>query len=127
MKIDWAFLKLVFFCYAGALILVVLPFFLLASREIAQSVFASSILSLVHLLAGYVIIEFGFDKPNTIFLKIILGGTALRLLVVVATVFVLIRAFQFHTMSLMLSMLLYYVLNLVLEVHILQKKVELKG
>ena len=127
MKIDWAFLKLVLCCYVGAVVLIVLPLFMFANKDIAQSASASSIVSIVHLLAGYVIIEFGFDKPNTLFLKIILGGTALRLLLLVATVFILIRAFQFHTMSLMLSMLLYYVLNLVLEIHFLQKKVALKG
>jgi len=127
VKIDWAFLKLVLLCYVGAVVLVVVPLFMFTDKDVAQSVCASSVLSFAHLLAGYIIIEFGFDKPNTLFLKVILGGTALRLLLLVATVFILIRAFQFHTLSLMLSMLFYYVMNLVLEVHILQKKVALKG
>jgi hypothetical protein len=127
VKIDWAFLRLVFYCFLGVVMLVVLPLFLLTTREIVNSVVASGITSLVHLLLGYVIVEFGFDKPSTLFLKIILGGTVVRLLLMVGVVFVLVRVFQFHTLSLMISLLSFYVLNLVLEIHLLQKKIALKG
>ena len=126
MKIDWAFLKLVLYCAFGVLILVVLPLSLFTDREIVQSVAASGIACLVHLLLGYVSIELGFDKPSTIFLKIILGGTLARLLLLVGAVFVLVRVYQFHALSLMISFLMFYVLDLVLEIHILQKKVTLK-
>ena len=127
MKIDWTFLRLVLYCFLGVAILVVLPLSLLTAREIVNSVVASGIASLIHLLLGYVIVEFGFDKPSTLFLKIILGGTVVRLFLLVGVVFVLVRVFQFHTLSLMISLLSFYVLNLVLEIHLLQKKVALKG
>lgn len=126
MKIDWAFLRLVLYCTLGVAGLVVLPMALLADHEVVRSVVASGAASLIHLLVGYTLIEVGFDKPNTTFLKIILGGTLLRMIVLVGIVFVLIRFYQFHTMSLMISFLMYYVLNLVLEIYILQKKVALK-
>jgi hypothetical protein len=126
VKIDWAFLRLVLYCTLGVAGLVVLPMALLADHEVVRSVVASGAASLIHLLVGYTLIEVGFDKPNTTFLKIILGGTLLRMIVLVGIVFVLIRFYQFHTMSLMISFLMYYVLNLVLEIYILQKKVALK-
>ncbi len=119
-------MKLVFFCVLGVVVLVVLPLSVFSSKEIVQSVVASGLASLVHLLLGYLFIEFGFDKPNTTFLKIILGGTLVRMALLVGIVFVLVRFYQFHTMSLMLSFLSFFVLNLVLEIHLLQKKVALK-
>jgi hypothetical protein len=126
VKIDWSFLKLVLFCVLGVVVLVVLPLSVYSSKEIVLSVVASGLASLIHLMLGYLFIEYGFDKPNTTFLKIILGGTFVRMLLLVGIVVLLIRVYQFHVMSLMISFLLFYVLNLVLEVHLLQKKVALK-
>ena len=126
MKIDWAFLRLVTYCVLGVAILVVLPLSVYSSKEVVQSVVASGVASLIHLLLGYLLIEVGFDKPNTTFLKIILGGTFVRMFLMVGVVFLLVRVYQFHAMSLMLSFLMFYVLNLALEIHVLQKKVALK-
>lgn len=126
MKIDWIYLRLILYCALGVIGLVIVPLALYANQEVVRSVVASGAASLFHLLAGYALIEWGFDKSNTTFLKIILGGTLARMVVLVGVVFVLIRIYQFHTMSLMISFLAYYVLNLVLEIHLLQKKVALK-
>ncbi len=126
MKIDWSFLKLVLYCVLGVVVLVVLPLSIYSRKEIVQSVVAGGLASLIHLLLGYLFIEFGFDKSNTTFLKIILGGTFFRMLLLVSVVFVLLRVYQFHAMSLMISFLLFFVLNLALEIHLLQKKVALK-
>ena len=126
MKIDWAFLRLVAYCALGVVVLVVLPLSVYSNKEILQSVVASGVVSLLHLLLGYVCIEFGFEKSNTTFLKIILGGTFVRMVLLVGIAFTLIRVCQFDAMSLMISFLLFFVLNLVLEIHLLQKKVALK-
>jgi hypothetical protein len=126
VKIDWAFLKLVAYCVLGVVVLGVLPLSLYSSSEIVQSVVAGGVASLIHLLLGYVCIELGFERSNTVFLKIILGGTFVRMGLLVGVVFVLIRVYEFHAVSLMISFLLFFVLNLGLEIHLLQKKVALK-
>jgi hypothetical protein len=126
VKIDWAFLRLVAYCVLGVVVLVALPLSMYSNKEILQSVVASGVVSLLHLLLGYVCIEFGFEKSNTTFLKIILGGTFVRMVLLVGIVFTLIRVYQFHATSLMISFLLFFVLNLALEIHLLQKKVALK-
>lgn len=126
MKIDWSFLKLVMYCWIGAIAALVYPLSAYAHEEVIESVFASGIASLFNLLLGYIFIELGFDKSNTLFLKIVLGGTVVRLLLLVAVVFVLLKVYQFHSLSLMISLLLFYGLNLVLEIYLLQKKVSLK-
>ena len=120
------YLRLILYCALGVIGLVIVPLTLYSDPEIVRSVVASGLASLFHLLVGYALIEWGFDKSNTTFLKIILGGTLIRMIVLVGVVFILIRVYQFHTMSLMFSFLAYYVLNLVLEIHLLQKKVALK-
>ena len=126
MKIDWSFMRLVLYSTMGVILLVIFPLALFSSPEVVKSVVASGVACLFHLLVGYALIELGFDKSNTTFLKIILGGTLLRMIVLVGIVFVLVRVYQYHTLSLMISFLLYYVLNLILEIHLLQKKVALK-
>ena len=126
MKIDWAFLRLVGYCFFGVALLIVLPLSLFTDPSLVRSVVASGVASLIHLLLGYVFIEFGFEKSNTTFLKVILGGTLVRMLLLIGVVLLLIRVYQFPPMSLMISLLLFYVLNLVLELHLLQKKVALK-
>jgi hypothetical protein len=126
VKIDWVFLRLVAYCALGVLVLVVLPLSVFSNKEILQSVVASGVVSLLHLLLGYACIEVGFEKSNTTFLKIILGGTFVRMVLLVGIVFILIRVYQFDATSLMISFLLFFALDLVLEIHLLQKKVALR-
>jgi hypothetical protein len=126
VKVDWGFLKLVGLVFAGVTILIVVPLSIYANREVVWSVVAGGLASLFHLLLGYLFIEYGFDKSNTTFLKVILGGTLLRMFLLIGIVLLLVRVYQFQAMSLMVSLLLFYVLNLLLEIHFLQKKVALK-
>ncbi len=126
MKVDWGFLKLVALVFMGVAIFVVVPLSIYTSRELVRSVVAGGLASLFHLLLGYVFIEYGFDKSNTTFLKVILGGTLARMFLLVGIVLLLVRVYQFQTASLMASLLMFYVLNLLLEIHFLQKKVALK-
>ena len=126
MKVDWVFLKLVALVFVGVAILVVVPLSIYANQELVRSVIAGGLASLFHLLLGYLFIEYGFDKSNTTFLKVILGGTLVRMFLLVGIVLLLVRVYHFQTMSLMVSLLLFYVLNLLLEIHFLQRKVALK-
>jgi hypothetical protein len=126
VKIDWGFLKLVGLVFLAVAIFVVVPLSIFTNRELVRSVVASGLASVFHLLLGYLFIEYGFDKSNTTFLKVILGGTLLRMFLLVGVVLLLVRVFQFQAVSLMVSLLLFYVLNLLLEIHLLQKKVALK-
>lgn len=127
VKFDWGFLRLVLYCAVAVAVLIAYPLSLFTSHEIVQSVTASGLASLLHLLLGYAAIELGLDKSNTTFLKIVLGGTVIRLLLLVGIVFLLVKVYQFHTLSLMISMLFFYALNLALEIHFLHKKVSLKS
>jgi hypothetical protein len=126
VKVDWGFLKLVALVFMGVAMFIVLPLAIYTDREIVRSVVAGGLASLFHLLLGYAFIEYGFDKSNTTFLKVILGGTLARMFLLVGIVLLLVRVYHYQTVSLMASLMLFYVLNLLLEIHFLQKKVALK-
>jgi hypothetical protein len=126
LKLDRGFLKLIAIVFLGVAVLVVVPLSIYTNRELVRSVIAAGLASLFHLLLGYLFIEYGFEKSNTTFLKVILGGTLVRMFLLVGIVLLLVRVYQFQTVSLMVSLLLFYVLNLFLEIHLLQKKVALK-
>jgi len=126
MKVDWQYLRKVLLWYVcitgGALGLLA---FLLPGPSIASTV-AGSIMSLLNFLSGFLAIEFAFEKSHTTFLKVVLGGMVIRLLVMTGAVLVLLEVFDLNALGLMLALLGYYVLNLVFEIVFLQKKVALK-
>lgn len=126
MKIDWSFLGLVSFCYAGAALLTYYPISEFATSEVIHGIIAGGVMSLINLLLGYVAIEISYERSHTAFLKYVLGGMVVRLMLMWGVLLVLIRLYYFHSASLMLSLLFFYVMNLVLEIFYLQKRVTSK-
>jgi membrane protein YdbS with pleckstrin-like domain len=55
-----------------------------------------------------------------------LGGIGLRLFLLASVVLVLLRYYAYDPLSLTLSLLIFYVLNLVLEIYLLESKVTVK-
>ncbi len=87
---------------------------------------AGGIISLINLLLGYVAIELSFNRSHTTFLKYVLGGMVARLMLMWGIVLLLLWVYKFHSASLMLSLLFFYVMNLVLEIFYLQKRISAK-
>ncbi len=126
MKIDWPFLRLVLYCFVGCLALTIYPISEFANEEIVKSIIAGCIMSLMNLLLGYFAIEYSFERPQTTFLKFVLGGMVVRLVLMWGIFLILIHFYHFHSASLILSLLFFYVMNLTLEIYYLQKKVSTK-
>ena len=126
MKIDWSFLRLVIFCFACAALLTYYPISEFATSEIIHGIIAGGVMSFINLLLGYVAIEISYERSHTTFLKFVLGGMVLRLMFMWGTLLVLIGFYHFHSASLMLSLLFFYIMNLVLEIFYLQKRVSSK-
>ena len=123
MKLDWVFLRLVGLYAIVVTALMYYPISTVVDAIALRSIIAGALLALFHLLFGYVTIELGFDKNSTTFLKIVLGGMVVRLFLMAGIVFLMLKFFQFDPLSLMLSLLFYYIMNLVLEIYLLQRKV----
>ena len=126
MKPDWVFLRLVGLYAIVVTALIYYPISTVVDAVALRSIIAGGVLALFHLLFGYISVELGFDKKSTTFLKIVLGGMVVRLFLMAGIVFVMLKFFLFDPLSLMLSLLFYYMMNLVLEIYLLQRKVTVK-
>jgi hypothetical protein len=126
VNLDWAFLRLLGLYALAVAVILVYPISHLVDAESFRSIAAGGVMSVVHALMGYLLVEWGFEKKSTTFLKIVLGGMVVRLLLMTAVVLVLLRVYHYDAFSLMISLLLYYVINLVLEIYLLQRKVSVK-
>ncbi|MCI0707773.1 MAG: hypothetical protein L0Y80_09865 [Ignavibacteriae bacterium] len=127
MNLDWTFLRWV--CVYAVVVagLIYYPISDLVESEALKSIEAGGLMSLFYILLGYVSIELGNKKKNTTFLKIVLGGMVARLLLMTGMVLVLLMVYKYHAFSLMMSLMVFYAINLVLEIYLLQKKVSVKN
>jgi hypothetical protein len=99
------------------------PLWKFGSAEITRAAAMGALLSTINVLAGYIAIEYSFAKSYNAFLKAVLGGMVLRLAFVLIALLFLIKVFEVHTVSLVTSLLGFYVIFLILEVLFIQKKV----
>ena len=127
MKVDWTFLKWVGVYAVVVAGLIYYPISDLVDDEALRSIEAGGWMSLFYILFGYIAVELGYTKTNTTFLKIVLGGMVVRLFAMTGIVLVLLGVYQYDAFSLMMSLMAYYVINLVLEIYLLQKKVSVKN
>lgn len=94
--------------------------------EIFYAAIAGVALSVLNVFMGYAAIEYSFEKSYTHFLQIVLGGMAVRLLVMSGLLLVLIAVFKFHTIALVVSLFVMYVIFLALEVVYIHNKWQTK-
>ncbi|HEY5614474.1 MAG TPA: hypothetical protein VIL52_00495 [Bacteroidota bacterium] len=127
MKADWTFLRWVGLYAVVVAGLIYYPVSGVVDDTELRSIEAGGLMSLLYILIGYVTVELGYKKTNTTFLKIVLGGMVARLFLMTGVVLVLLTVYQYDAFSLMLSLLVYYAINLALEIYLLQKKVSLKN
>ena len=126
MHIDWRFMKWVAISYCASAILIYYPLSEFSTPEILRSVVAGGLMSLANLLIGYGVIEASFDCSHTKFLKYVLGGMMGRLFLMWGILVLLLKRFQMHAASLMLTLLFFYILTLALEIFYLQKRISTK-
>ena len=123
-KFDYSFPRQVFIVFIGGAALAAYPLFAHGSADVIRAVAAGAILSLVNVLAGYAAIEYSFDKSYTTFLKAVLGGMGVRLLVMLGCFVVLIEVLRFRVLPLVGSLFSFYLIYLILEVMFIQKKMK---
>lgn len=103
------------------------PLVRLQNPEILRAALAGCLVSTLNALAGFLTIELAFGKSYTGFLKAVLGGMGVRMLVMLGALAVLITVCHMHTVALAVSLLGFYMIYLVLEILYLQKKVVVKN
>jgi hypothetical protein len=121
-KFDYSFPRQVVIVFIVGAALAAYPLFAHGSAEVIRAVVAGALLSLVNVLAGYAAIEYSFNKSYTTFLKAVLGGMGVRLLVMLGCFVVMIEVLRFRVVPLVASLFGFYLIYLILEVMFIQKK-----
>jgi hypothetical protein len=127
MKIDARFPRQIALTLFGVCALAAYPLARYGSSEVITAAAIGALLSTVNVLLGFFAIEYAFDKPYTVFLKAVLGGMGIRMLLLLGAMIVSILVFHLHAAALTISLLGLYLIYLVLEVLFIQKKVLLRN
>jgi hypothetical protein len=127
MKLRGNFPAQVALVLVSALMLLSYPLAEFAPAEVRAAVAAGAVLSTINVMLGYAAIRYSFDRSYTIFLKTVLGGMALRLLLVLGAFALLILGFGMHPVALTVSLLAFYTVFMVLEIVFLQQRMMVKS
>ncbi len=126
MKVDKRFPLHVAIIFVGALLLAAIPLANMGA-DVRLAVLVGAVLSTLNVLSGFLAIEYSFDRSYNTFLKAVLGGIGVRMMVTLGTLVLLIKFSALHTIALVVSVLSFYVFYLVLEILYIQKKVSHKN
>ncbi len=99
------------------------PLFHAGSPEIIKASLAGAILATCNVLVGYAAIEYAFGKSTTTFFKVVLGGMGLRMFALAGILVLLIKVFDFYAAALVITMGIFYIVFLTLEILFIQKKI----
>lgn len=127
MKIDKRFPLQVLCVLAITGIVSSYPLLRYGSSEIILAVLVGVLMSTMNVMLGFIAIEYSFERSYTTFLKAVLGGMGVRMLVMLSTLVVLIKVVGLHAVALTVSLLSLYLVFLVLEVFFIQRKVLVKN
>lgn len=127
LKIDGGFLRRIAVVIAVVGLLLAYPLAAYASREIILATVAGAVLSTINVLLGYLATEYSFQKSYSTFLKAVLGGMGVRMLLILGAMVILILQYRMNAVALTVSMFGFTVIYLVLEVLFIQKKVVVRN
>jgi len=97
------------------------------SAAVITAALVGGVLSTVNVLLGFVMIEYGYEKSYTTFLKAVLGGMGLRMAFMLGALLILIMACHLHAVALTVTVVLFTMVYLVLEIIYLHRKVDVKN
>jgi hypothetical protein len=105
----------------GAAALAVIPLSSYGTPEIAIAAGAGAVVSAVNALFGYLAIVYAMNRSYSTFLKVVLGGMALRLTFMLGALAMLIGVLHLHAVALLSTMLVFYAVYLILEILFIQR------
>ena len=127
MSARWKFLRRAGYVIAAAAQIVAFPLTALADHAVRCAVAAGAALSTLNVLAGFLSIEFAFDRSYSTFLKVVLGGMGIRMAVMLGLVLLLLLEAGLHPAAFIGSLFGFYIVYLVLEISYLQQRVSAKN
>ena len=122
MKLDWTFPKRVLLALAVIAIVSSYPLIRLGTPGIIVAASVGALLMTLNVLAGFLAIEYSIEKSYSTFLKFVLGGMVIRMLVLAAALVILLAVFSIHVGAFLTSIGVFYILFLTLEIMYIQEK-----
>jgi hypothetical protein len=126
MTIDWVFPRRILATLVVMWCLGWYPLVTYGTPEIISASVVGAILATLNVLIGFASIEYSIGKSTTTFFKFVLGGMGVRLFGLALVLVFLIRVLSMHAAGLVISMGIFYMVFLVLEILFIQKKVNVK-
>jgi hypothetical protein len=126
MIIDKPFFRKILIFLFGSFLIAGYPMYLFASQEVIVAVIAGAVISTINIFLGYVSIEIAYGKSMTKFMKWIFGGMGLRLLILLAAIYIAVKVLQFHLFGFIVSLFAFYSVYLILEIIYIDQKVRNK-
>lgn len=123
MRINPTFLRWSIWTLAVVTGLAAYPLARYGTSDVITAVLFGAALSVLNAFAGYLALEYAFDKSYSTFLKFVLGGMGLRLVCLLGVMIILILMVKIHPIALTVSTVALYFVFLILEIVYLQHKV----
>lgn len=123
MKIDWSFPRQVLYAVlviGGCGIYPLLKFY---DTGVINASLAGAAIATVNVLLGFAAIEYSIGRSMTTFFKVVLGGMGIRMALMLAVLFGLIKAVAMNAAALVVSLGIFYMVYLTLEILYIQRKV----
>lgn len=98
--------------------------FSIFSADTINPILYASLISFINFIIFIALIELSFEKANNLFLIYNLGGMGVRMVIMLVSVFLVIKFLKVDEFKFIFTFFLLYVLFLIYEVDIIRSKVE---
>jgi hypothetical protein len=121
-KSENNFLKTLMIISLAAIVISIFPLVSYSSSKQALSLIIGFVISLANAVAGYVIIERAFNKNIKIFMTMIFGSMAARMMAIAIIMLLIVFLTKLDFIYLVASLMFFYFLFTGIEIYYLQKK-----
>ncbi|RCK71887.1 MAG: ATP synthase protein I2 [Ignavibacteriae bacterium] len=126
MKIDRWFLKNLLVISLICLLLIAILLIYYKNESLTKAILAGFFLAVFNVTIGYLSIEYAHNKSITKFMKVLIGGMSIRLLILIICLLIFISIFNFHIVAFISSLFVFYIIFLIFEIVYIEKRLKSK-
>ncbi len=123
---DWSFPRQILIALTAIIAVAAYPLAKYGTEGTTGAAIMGALLTTANVLLGYAAIQYSYRKSTTVFFKFVLGGMAVRMMLLTFVLVLLVKVWNVEIAPLVWSMGLFYIVYLTLEVLYIQKKFDSK-
>jgi len=108
------------------LVVVIISVNLFGRSHLVGAVFFGYLVSLVNILFSFFSIKWAFNKSNSTFFAVVLGGMGVRFLILIAALFFVWKFTQISLTALIVSLVAFYLTLQFFEIKYIQKQLKIR-